>query len=93
MGSLRTGRAPGCVRPRGDPPSDNGNEADGVFAGKYAGPLVHGQVRAFAKQRTMNAGGLILQTLATVAPCALNGQPIPAQGIALGTSSERIGVF
>ena len=54
-------RSRGCVRPRGAPPSDIGNELDGVFAGDYAGSLVHGQVRAFAKQQ-MHAGDPILET-------------------------------
>ena len=49
MRRLTTGPSRGCVRPRGDPPSDNGNEADGVFAGGFAGPLVRGPSQGICK--------------------------------------------
>ena len=49
MRRLTTGPSRGCVRPRGAPPSDNDNEAEGVFAGAYAGPLVRGPSQGICK--------------------------------------------
>ncbi len=46
---LTTGPSRGCVRPRGAPPSDNDNEAEGVLAGAYAGPLVRGPSQGICK--------------------------------------------